>query len=236
MAQRKIARTTKGRKRPTEKATRRTVPRVEKPGKSPAPQGGARAETPLPEGLVERAAERAGINPAGFAPEEQAAIDGRQRDGLPVSAFGKALVKQLRSEGASTETVAHVLRHEAHGLDDLAKLITPPPAVRDSMLKDALEIIEEAESIYVHDGDRSNLLAEAIRSAKEDVELFEYASGNISGGASEMAFIRAENRLSLALKLDAFRKKHPSWKPAKVEQTDASDETEGTEPAKEGAV
>jgi hypothetical protein len=94
MTNKKISRTTKGRKRPTEKATRPTVRRIEKPsksparhgvamknpGQSPAPHGGAPvAETPLPEGLVERAAERAGVSiPPPLSPE--AIAEGETRD------------------------------------------------------------------------------------------------------------------------------------------------------------
>jgi hypothetical protein len=59
MTNKKIARTPKGRKRPTAKA------RI-----SPAPHRGAHAETPLPNGLIAMAAARAGIT----VPEVVAAL------------------------------------------------------------------------------------------------------------------------------------------------------------------
>lgn len=166
---------------------------------------------------IRRAAERAGISEeTGLAPSEHAAVEERRKIGLPVSDYGLNIVKLMRERGAPTESVRAQLRYEASGLEDLAERLTPEPEVRDAMLTDALEIVEAAASIFEHQGDDSDLLAEALRSASDDFELFESASVRGNEGPEPMAYLRAEFRIALALKIDAFRRKHPSWKPAKV--------------------
>ncbi len=162
--------------------------------------------------------------PSGLAPDEQTAVDQRRKIGIPVSDFGLALVKQMRASGATTESVRAQLRHEAHNLDDLAARLTPEPETRDAMLKDALDVIAAVADIFANQGDGQDLVGEALRSASDDIELFEYASSNGSGGADSMMYIRAQRRIDLALKLAAFRKKHPTWKPAKAESDDEQEE------------
>jgi len=163
---------------------------------------------------IKRAAKRAGIDPAtGLAPEEAAAVDRLEKMGLPVSAYGLAIVKGLRKRGATSDEVVRTLRREAAELQSAAEQITPEPETRDAMLRDALDVIEAARAIFEHQGNDADLLGEALRSAQDDLELFEQAS---SSAPAEMAYLRAQYRIELALKLDAFRKKHPTWKPAKA--------------------
>jgi hypothetical protein len=206
MTNKKIARTTKGRKRRTK----------------------SRKETPLPIGLVERAAARAaGYTFSALAPEEQAAVDRRRKDGLPVSTIGLSIVTQLRRDKVPTEGIAAALRSEGFRMQDLAEILTPSPEKRDDMLKDALEIIETAESIFEHQGDSSDLLGEALRSASDDLELFEAASdGHTGARPNDMAYIRAQYRIKLALALADFRRKHPTWKPVRTEN-DSAERQEG---------
>jgi hypothetical protein len=206
-------------------ATQKKIPHTKKSTKRTSK---ARKEQPLPAGLIERAAERVGYNPAGLAPEEQAAVDKRRKDGLPVSTFGLAVVRELRAAGAPTDQIAMELRSEAHRLKALEEILTPSPEKRDDMLRDALEIIEVAESIFEHQGCSDDVVAEALRSASDDMELFEAASAGHTGARpTDMAYIRAQYRIKLALALADFRKKHPDWKPLRTEN-----EAEGTEPAK----
>jgi hypothetical protein len=182
-------------------------------------------ETPLPEGEVERAAERAGVRAAEpKAPRELTADDRvaltnlAELNGRP-SPIAEELLLALRETGSSSDEVARGLRWQARDLDYIADRITPEPKTRDDMLMDALDVLEAATSIFEHEC-TDDLLSEALRSSKDDIELFENASGNMTGGADSMAYVRAERRIELALKLDAFRKKHPTWKPVRAENDD----------------
>ena len=98
-------------------------------------------EAPMATAPIARVA-RIGYNPAGFAPEEQAAIDKMRKVGLPVSEVGKSLVKRLRGDNVPTEEIAALLRSEGYRMRELAAVLTPSPEKRDGMLKDALEVIE----------------------------------------------------------------------------------------------
>ena len=102
---------------------------------------------------IKRAAKRAGIDPAtGLAPEEAAAVDRLEKMGLPVSAYGLAIVKGLRKRGATSDEVVRTLRREAAELQSAAEQITPEPETRDAMLRDALDVIEAARAIFEHQG------------------------------------------------------------------------------------
>src|SRR5690242_4418596 len=95
------------------------------------------AEHPVDPAEIRRAAERAGVLNAetGLFPEEQASIDQLRGHGIPVSTFGLALVKELRSKGLLSSTnIARELRHEASDLEYLAERLTPEPEARDAML------------------------------------------------------------------------------------------------------
>src|SRR5688572_8896109 len=84
------------------------------------------------------------------------------------------------------------------------------------MLEDAPGIVAAAASIFEHEGCSDDGLSEALRSASNDFELFEYAANSASGGIDAMAYLRAQYRIDLALKLAEFRRKHPEWKPVKA--------------------
>jgi len=209
MTKKKIARTSKGRKQPTEKPV---------------------------DAEIRRAAERSRIKPSqpvptGLTPEDEAALTklngvsgGRT---LPAVI---ALLKALRERKANNDQVSQVLRSTARDFEYVAGHLTPEPETRDSMLRDALEVIEQALCTLQSDGGVEGaalgVALEGLRSAADDFELFMDANGS-AAKLDSMAFLRASERARLAIMLAEFRAKHSEWKPAKDESGEHAEQAAG---------
>jgi hypothetical protein len=215
MTNKKIARTTKSRKRPTK----------------------SRKEQPLPEGLVERAAERAGVKPTApyLTHEDEAALSSLQGvTGRPPSRVVLETLKACRESNFTNDAVRYHLVREATDMQHVAERLTPGPVARDRMLVDALEVIERALTTFESEGCSMDtalgIALEGLRCAADDFDLFMDAS-SAPCKVDSMAFLRASERAKLALSLAAFREKHPEWRPTK-----AADEGEQAEQAAGGAA
>jgi hypothetical protein len=192
-------------KRSTKTATRRTARRVQKPEDSRPPHGTAHANP---------------VDAEGLTADDRAALASLERVSNAHVPIATTMVKGLREKGASGDQVARALRGLAYDLEYVADHVTPAPETREAMLTDALGVVEAAALIFESVGDQSDLLGEALRSASDDFELFEHAGTEMS----PMAYLRAQYRIRLALKLAAFRAKHPTWTPAKAEKQESDGE------------
>jgi hypothetical protein len=196
MTNKKIARTTKGRKRLTK---RPGVPKSEK-AKNKTERGSTRIapdETPLPEGLVERAAERAGYS-ATRGP-----------------AFTAETIDQCRRAGIKDRGIAAILRLEAEEMCEAANdLLSKPdegapwPGEKAKKARAVLELVERSfESGSEVPGvnlKSTVLLREALRAARDDMWVITTTARHTDIDDTSRAELRAETRIDLALALHDF--------------------------------
>jgi hypothetical protein len=193
-------------------------------------------------GEIRRAAERAGIKatpPAGELPdiseldaigvgltdEDKALLAQRAEESGHTPKVAEHVMRSARVNGNDTKGVALALWREARHLESIAERLTPSRETRDSMLADALEVIEAAEQIfYVEgDGDRSepvDLMREALHAAEQEFDLFSAMKESRGSELHWQELWRASYRAKLARLLADFRRTHGVYKPTKKDEQD----------------
>jgi hypothetical protein len=221
--------------------TKRTVTTKRTNGKAKERKGGK----PIPfrpTNGIERAAERAGIKatpPAGELPdiseldaigvgltdEDKALIAQRAEESGRQPKVAEYVMRSARVNGNDTRGVSVALRRAARDLTSIAERLTVPPETRDSMLADALEVIEAAESIFyvngIHGSNPDDIMAEALSSLEQDLDVLGEHAESCDSKVPWQKFWRARHQAALAIALADFRKKHGIYKPTtKTEKSD----------------
>jgi len=224
--------------------------RTKRPTKTPSRKGSTIRELLAERGIElkdddpgfdEKIAEAlgAGVKPTtdkpdapGLTPEDEAALTSLQGVSGRRSPILVEYLKACREGHIPNDEIRFGLHREALDFEHVADRLRPEPATRDTMLVDALEVIDRALVIFEHEGSSTDtalgIALEGLRCAASDFDLFMDAS-SAPCKVDSMAYLRASERAKLALSLAQFRAKHAEWKPTKA------DEAEGDEQAKVSA-